>query len=424
MPQNANLTGFSPDFGPDSLIINLTAQGSGGGNSNFSQSLPGIGPFAPGTYTVCVNFTLNGNLVDTWCDELIIIAGTDPYAGEFGILENVCTGADDIPLISILGGTPDTDGTWLDPNSQVVQNGLFDPGQSPEGPYTYYFDVQEPCIDASQQVVITYAAETGNSGFDGELQVCANHGDPVDLFTVLGGTPDAGGTWSFESLPHSSTFTPVVDECGDYVYTVPAEGSCPPASSIVTVICVNPPNAGNPNIDTLVLCWNDTIELMQTRIIGEQNTGYWIGPSGFAVGFYNDSINVSVNGAGPYGYVVPSNFCPYDTSFIYVVLWGDGIPNCQQVIGMTEADGGLARFDVLPNPAQDQVTIDIELARTGGSHALEIMDMDGKTVRSQALVFNGLLSRQTVSVGELARGVYLVRISSAEGRAVRRLMLH
>ena len=184
------------------------------------------------------------------------------------------------------------------------------------------------------------------------------------------------------------------------------------------------PNAGNVSAsnDTIVRCYNDTIELMQTLVTGEQNTGAWFGPSGFGVGFYNDSINFMLNGAGRYAYVVPGGLCPDDSSFIFVVLWGDSVNGCAG-IGMEEVEGNVARFEVLPNPAQDQVTVEVELLRSSPDNTLEILDMDGKTVRRQSLVFNGLLARQALAVGDLARGAYLVRISSAEGRSVRRLML-
>ena len=425
MPQNAGFSGFVPDFDADSLNVTLNATGGGGGNANFEQELPGVGPFSPGTYTVCVTFRLNGSVVGTDCQELTIGVGVNPYAGEYGELTDACTGGPAIPLISLLGGTPDTDGVWYDPNSQVIENGQFIPGQSPEGFYTYLFDVQEPCVDAAQNVFILYDPNTADAGLNSVVETCDGFGEPVDLFTQLGGTPDPGGSWTFNGAAHSATFDPVTDACGIYTYTVPGSGGCPPATATVHMDCVNPPNAGNVSAvnDTIIRCWNDTIELMQSLVTGEQNTGIWLGPSGFGIGLFNDSINLAFNGEGLYGYMVTSQLCPSDTSFIYVVLWGDGIPNCQQIIGIAEEQGGLARFEVMPNPAQDQVTIDVELSRASGTHTLEILDLDGKTVRDQALVFNGLLARQTLAVGDLARGVYLVRVSSAEGRVVRRLML-
>lgn len=425
MPQNASFTNFTPDFDADSLNVNLVATGGGGGNGNFNQELAGLGPFPPGTYTVYVTFTLNGNIVGTDSQVITILPGVNPDAGEPGELLNTCTGGPTVSLISLLGGTPDLDGTWTDPNSQVVANGLFVPGQSPEGFYTYSFYVQAPCISASQQVLITYDPLNAHAGLNSTVSTCAGYGASINLRDALLGTPDANGAWTFSGASTDSIFDPTTDACGVYTYTVPGLGGCPPAIATVTVQCVTPPNAGSVSAanDTIVRCYNDSIELMQTLVTGEQTTGFWLSPSGFTVGLYNDSINFTLTGPGLYSYMVPGTLCPNDTSFIFVILWGEGIPNCQQIIGMAESVAGLTRFEVLPNPAQDQVTIEVELARTGSAQVLEILDMDGKLVRSQRLNFNGLMARQTLAVGDLSRGAYLVRISSTDGRAVRRLML-
>lgn len=420
MPQNANLTGYVPDFDEDSLNIALTAEGGGGPMSNFNQQLPGLGPFAPGTYTVYVTFTLNGNLVGTDSQTITIIQGTDPYAGEYAEHTGLCTGGPPVELITFLGGNPDDNGVWLDANNQVVEDGLFVPGQSPEGFYTYQFIVQPPCTSTAQQVFLDYADVSANAGLNGTVETCPIAGDPFELVTGLGGTPDANGTWTFNGAPHSGTFTPVTDPCGNYTYSVPGLNGCPPATAIVDVNCVTPPNAGTVSAlnDTLYLCYDDSIQVMQGLVTGEQNTGIWISPTGFLVGHYNDTINVPLNGSGLYGYVVLGTVCPNDTSFIMVILDG---PPCD--IGFAEHEGGVARFELVPNPAQDQVTIEVELDRTDQAMLLELLDMDGKIIRSQRLNFNGLLARQTLSVGDLAKGAYLVRVGSVNGRTVRRLML-
>lgn len=423
MPQNASFDGFVPDFDADSLNVALSASGGGGGNAPFSQALPGVGPFAPGTYTVYVTFTLNGNLVGTDSQVITIAPGTNPNAGEYGELSNACSGGPAIPLISLLNGDPDPGGAWQDPNGQLVTNGLFVPGQSPEGFYTYFFDVLEPCIDASQIVFITYDPNSADAGLNSEVETCEGYGAPIDLFSSLGGTPDAGGTWTFNGSPHSATYDPVTDECGIYTYTVPGNGGCPPAVATVNMDCVNPPNAGNVSAsnDTINRCYNDTIELMQTLVTGEANTGIWIGPSGFGVGLYNDSINLALNGSGVYSYIVTSLLCPTDSSHIYVMLWGDSIQGC--TIGMEETEGPITRFDLMPNPAQDQVTIEVALERVEQELWLEILDVDGKMIRRQRVGTNGLFVRQTVPVGDLAKGAYLMRLRSPNGEAVRRLMV-
>lgn len=423
MPQQANFTSFAPDFGPDSLNIGLFAQGGGGGNSNFNQELPGLGPFAAGTYTVCVTFTLNNNVVGTDCQTIVIAPGTDPYAGEYMEHVDLCTGGPTVPLLSFLGGTPDTYGAWVDPNNQPVPNGLFVPGQSPQGFYTYQFIVQPPCTSTSQQMLILYAAPAATAGLNNTVETCNDQGPTVDLFTQLLGTPDLGGSWTFNGTAHSNIFNPVTDACGTYVYSVPGLGGCPPAAAEIEVDCSNPPNAGsvNANNDTLNLCYNDTLQFLQPLVSGEQQTGIWISPAGFQIGSYNDTINPSLNGTGRYGYVVIGDPCPNDTSFVTIILWGNPDDGC--TVGITEEESGLTRFEVMPNPAQDQVTIEVERARTDGAMLLELLDAEGRIVRSEGLNFNGLNARRTLPVGELAKGTYLVRISSNDGRTVRRLIL-
>ena len=100
MPQNASFVSFSPDFDSDSLNVNLVASGGGGGNGNFNQELAGLGPFAPGTYTVYVTFSLNGTIVGTDSQVITILPGVNPYAGEPGELTNTCTGGPSVSLHS------------------------------------------------------------------------------------------------------------------------------------------------------------------------------------------------------------------------------------------------------------------------------------------------------------------------------------
>ena len=59
--------------------------------------------------------------------------------GEYAELTGLCTGGPAIPLIGVLGGTPDAGGGWLDPPGQTVPNGPLVPGHTPGGFYNYNF---------------------------------------------------------------------------------------------------------------------------------------------------------------------------------------------------------------------------------------------------------------------------------------------
>lgn len=78
-----------------------------------------------------------------------------------------------------------------------------------------------------------------DAGEDAGVVLCATDA-PVDLFDVLLGSPQAGGSWSPE-LPGSSVFDPASDPAGAYTYTVAGQGACPPDQAVVQVTVVAMP---------------------------------------------------------------------------------------------------------------------------------------------------------------------------------------
>ncbi len=191
LPNNGNPQGFGPSFSPgnDTLYIKFRYTGSGGGNAPFSQPIPGVAQFTPGDHWIVVTLIHlpDSAVMDEFTRAFTVAPGTNPDAGEFGSTE-VCSGDANIPLISLLGGNPTTGGVWYNPNNQLVSNGIFDPGQSIEGFYSYVFDLEPPCVDAQQQVLVTYLP-SNSPGLNGTVQVCAAGGPTVDLFAELGGIP-------------------------------------------------------------------------------------------------------------------------------------------------------------------------------------------------------------------------------------------
>ncbi len=418
-PNNGQLQGFGPSFSPgnDTLYVKLRYTGSGGGSASFSQPIPGIAQFSAGAHWVVVRLVHlpDSTVMDEFTRAFTVSPGNlNPDAGVFNDTI-MCNSGAAFPLISVLDGTPDAGGQWLNPNSQPVNNGLFDPGQSPEGFYTYQFDLLAPCNSASQEVLIQYYP-SNSPGLNGTVQVCASGGPAVDLFSELGGTPYTPGTWTFGGNAHDATFVPGVDACGIYTYTVPGVGSCASASSTVNVQCVQPPNAGVGG--TLSLCYNDSSENLSLVVTGEQTSGRWIDQAGFTLANYNQPVNVALNGAQAFGYVVSALPCPNDTSFVVVTLVG---PPC--TIGLEEINGNIARFELMPNPAQTEVVLELELQRSSGDHWMELVDVNGRVLRTEQLNIAGTYLRRAINVSDLPRGAYLVRIGSADGSVVRRLMV-
>ena len=173
--------------------------------------------------------------------------------------------ANDYRVVNALGGSPDAGGTWSGPVSGV---------------YTYTVNATSPCtVNASATVTVTVQAAP-NAGTNGVLTVCAGHTPTAtELFNALGGSPDAGGTWS----------GPV---SGVYTYTVNATAPCTVnASATVTVTIQAPPNAGTNGVLTVCAGHTPTTTELFNALGGSPDAGgTWSGP---VSGVYTYTVNAT-----------------------------------------------------------------------------------------------------------------------------------
>ncbi len=225
-----------------------------------------------------------------------VIAGPD--AGDPNPLSGVCSDENVFDLLSKLGGSPDDDGQWYDPDMNLVVS-MFDPATGVGGVYTYVVAGSGGCANDSSTVniVLTIAPE---AGIGGPLSVCSD-GDPIDLFQSLTGDPQTGGTWTCcLNVNHSGTYIPAVNNGGPYIYTVIGTGACSNATATIFVTEVSAPNAGGP--DVLDVCSNIAPFNMLPELAGSpQNTGTWTGPDGTPHG---NVFNPAVDSSGVYTYTV------------------------------------------------------------------------------------------------------------------------
>ncbi len=224
----------------------------------------------------------------------------------------VCSNGPAFQLIDRLGGTPASNGTWSGPGG--ASNGTFTPGVSQAGVYTYTVPGTLPCANASATVTVTVTAAP-NAGSNGSVTVCSSQG-PVNLFTLLGGTPSPGGTWTRpDGQAHSGTYLPGSQVGGNYIYTVAGSGPCSNATAVVQVVRVIAPNAGT-NGNVTVCSTNAPFPLIPvlggTPVAG----GTWLGPGN--VPFTGTFIPGS-SPAGQYAYIVQGTApCINDTGFVTV----------------------------------------------------------------------------------------------------------
>lgn len=211
--------------GPDDLFLNIPGgpMASGGwlypGGSVFSGTLdPGTDP--AGVYRYIVPATSpcpSDTAFVTVSIPQAVDAGTDAAL-------TLCTDAAPLDMLATLGGTPDATGTWTDPNQQPFP-GTFTAANDPPGIYTYTVTGTAPCPTLTATLTLAVDPEP-DAGQDGLLELCAD-GPVTPLFPLLGGTPDAGGTWTDPGAQaHASVIDPATDISGTYLYVVHGIGSC------------------------------------------------------------------------------------------------------------------------------------------------------------------------------------------------------
>lgn len=252
----------------------------------------------PGVYTYTVSepvpcpaavATLTITLVDA------------PDAGEDALL-SLCSNADPVDLITVLGGLPQPGGSWTGPGA-APHSGTFLPGVDAPGVYTYTVPANEPpCTDVSATVTIsvTTAPDAGQSA---TAEVCSLD-SPFALFGVLGGTPHGGGAWTGPlGTPVPPTFDPSSSLPGDYTYTVAGDAPCNNAQAVVTV---NVTAAPDPGISRSInVCSNDIPFLLVSRLNGTpQPGGTWTAPGNVPFG---DTFDPAVDAEGVYTYTVPGS---------------------------------------------------------------------------------------------------------------------
>ncbi|MCK0125790.1 hypothetical protein MWU76_15470, partial [Gelidibacter sp. F2691] len=179
----------------------------------------------------------------------------------------LCVDSSSENLFTYLGGSPETGGTW----SPMLASGtgVFDPAKDAAGTYTYTVSGIDPCGDASASVTVT-VNPLPDAGTSANLLLCVND-TPQDLFNSLGGTPDAGGTWSPALNSGSGIFDPAIDSAGIYTYTVQGTAPCGETSATVSVT-INPEAEPGTN-GTLIVCIDGTPENLFDSLGGTSQTG-------------------------------------------------------------------------------------------------------------------------------------------------------
>ena len=184
--------------------------------------------------------------------------------------------------------------------------------------------------------------------------------------------------------------------------TVAATGACPatPATAILTV---NP----TPARPTITPTYNGT----QTTLTSSAATGNQF--------YYN---GVAIAGATGQTYVVNGSASTYGSYTVVATnSFGCSSPaSVVQVVTATKGSIAGASIQLFPNPTPDGRAT-LELSGLRSATQLVVLDALGRVVSSELLPATTGVVTHSLDLSRMASGVYLLRLSNAEGVATRRL---
>ncbi len=223
--------------------------------------------------------------------------------------KNVCSNDGIQNLFLLLGPTAQTGGTWSTPTGGIG-NGLYNPLTDPIGVYTYSVIGSAPCPNDSATVTIELN-QAPNAGIGGSFAFCSND-NQFDLFGLLTGNPQTGGTWFPSLVSGTSIFNPAVDVSGSYTYTVNGSGSCPNAQAILIINITVGPNAGLNGVAEF--CSNSAPANLFASLGGNPTSGGTWSPT-----LVNGIYNPGINNPGIYTYFFSgSGLCQNDSATVIV----------------------------------------------------------------------------------------------------------
>lgn len=243
----------------------------------------------------------------------------------------LCVAGGPFELITGVGGTPHTNGTFTMVNNvsgAIDGTGkFFSPNIAGVGTHVLkYQAANNTCVASVQSTLTIVVEDLGNAGSDGSIVVCQTN-TAVDLQPLLGNSPDIDpGVWSVKSgnpAPlYGGRFVNAVLQYGPptnnldapktYVYTV-TPVACPIVKSEVTVTANRLPVAGTDGNG--VACITNQSVVLGDYITGEDAGGVWTASPPVS-GLTDPTLDATAAGIGVhrFEYTVSKEACPDDVA--------------------------------------------------------------------------------------------------------------
>ncbi len=420
----------APDAGSNGNLS--ICEGTTPSNDELFAQLGGS-PDAGGTWTNSgLIYTYTVTAIAPCADATATVTITEqaaPNAGSNGTL-NICEGTtpSNEELFAQLGGSPEAGGTWT--NSGLI--------------YTYTVGAVNPCTEDATATVTVSEQAAPNAGTDGTLSICEGMAPSNDeLFAQLGGSPDAGGTWTNSGLI--------------YTYTVGAVNPCTEdATATITVSEQTAPDAGSDGTLTLCEGTSPTNEELFAQLGGSPDVGGTWTNSGFIYTYTvtaiapctedaTATVNITETPLPTAGFSIDASGMPVidftNTSTDadnYTWNFGDGSPeetstnasheylnngtytvvlsagnDCgneteEQTVIVTSVDiasFGKESIKVFPNPAESVLNVILPVENV----TLQLVSLEGKTLKTVETKSNKKIK---INIEDYALGVYNLIITT------------
>ncbi len=378
-------TAFTPVC-DNSGLVTLTG-GSPAGGTYSGTNVSGT-DFDPSGGTQAITYTYTDSV--TGCSNMAtetMTVNTAPTVTQ-SAFSSVCSNSGPQTLS---GGSP-AGGTYSGTN---VSGGMFDPSGGAQTIMYMYTD-SNGCSNSATANFPVVAAPTVTLAVSA---TCSNSG----MVTLTGGSP-IGGTYSGTSVS-GNTFDP---SAGSQLITYTYYDSLTTCTSMDTAtLVVNTAPTVTLSAFANPVCVDDA----NLTLTGGSPAGGTYSGTGVTAGSFDPSVPGVGTTTITYTYTDANNCSNTANSTITV----------NACVGIDDAEAGNG-LELFPNPTNGSFTVNFT-QETAGNLQVRVLSVDGKVVLSeQRTAFSGTYTG-TFDLSAEAKGVYLVEVQHANGRAYKKIVL-
>ncbi len=304
---------------------------------------------------------------------------------------------------SSVGGFP-----YTSPSGNVSITSGYISGTSTTYYFFYNWQVSTICVGATRTPIQVNVSQPATATFSYPATGSNCAGSTGTIAATLASGSTAGTFTSTTGLTINATTGAVnlaTSTAGTYTVTntLPASGNCGVVTATAT-ITVNP----TPARPTLTATYNGTVTTL-TSSAATGNQFYFNGTAIPGATGQTYVVNGSASTYGSYTVVATNSFgCSSQASVI-------------QVVTTTKGSIAGASLLVYPNPTPTgQVTL--ELSGFRSTTQLAVIDALGRVVRAETLPATAGTVTHALDLSHMASGVYMLRLTNADGVETRRLV--